>query len=90
MAAARSGNLNFRISPQDQALIRRAADACGKSVTSFVQEAAIDRAQSVLLEQRFLRVPADVFDNVADMVAEPARPHPKLVDLFRTPPVWGE
>lgn len=88
MAAARTNNLNFRISPENDALIRRAAESCGKAVTNFVLEAAIDHAQTVLLDQRFMRVSAEAFDDLAHAINEPAQPHPDLVNLFKSAPVW--
>lgn len=86
MAAIRSENLNIRISPEDRELIRRAADACGKQVSSFVIESVIDEAQRILLDQRFLRLPGDVFDHVSEIVDQPPKVHPELVELFRDDP----
>lgn len=83
MAAVRSDNLNVRISPEDRELIRRAADACGKHVSSFLIESAIDEAQRVLLDQRFLRVSSEVFDHVTELTSQPPKIHPELVNLFK-------
>lgn len=85
-AASKTGNINLRISAEHDALVRRAADACGQSLTSFVMEAAVDRAQSCLLDQRFIHVSADVFDSVTETINQPAHVHPELVKLFRGAP----
>ena len=90
MAAAKTDNLNVRISPEDHALVRRAAEACGENLTQFVLDAAVSKAQQSLMDQRFLRVSADVFDSVIELVDQPARPHPELVKLFKKNPVWSE
>lgn len=86
MTAIRSENINVRISPEDRELIRRAADACGKHMSSFVIESAVDEAQRVLLDQRFHRVSGDVFDHVSEIIDRPAKVHPELVGLFRDEP----
>ena len=87
-AARRTESINLRISPEHRALVQRAADVCGKSVSAFVVEAAMEEAQSVLLEQRFLSVPADVFDSFNEIVGLETEPHKALVDLFASKPVW--
>ena len=81
--ATRTANLNLRVASADRALIARAAEARGKPVTSFVLDAAIEEAQQVLLDQRFLRVSPEIFDELVEMTREPSRPVPELVDLFR-------
>lgn len=88
-AALKKDNINVRITPDDLDLIRRGADACGKSLSAFVVEAASYSAQKALLDQRFMHVPADVFDAFNEAVSQPAKVHPELQKLFRTPVKWA-
>ncbi len=80
--------LNLRMDSKTRDVISRAAAICGKSLTSFMTEAAYSSAQKELLDQRFVGVDATVFDAVEALLAEPATAQPKLVELFKTNREW--
>jgi uncharacterized protein (DUF1778 family) len=88
-ALKKENNINVRIKSDELALIRRAAEASGKSLSSFVIEAATSRAQKELMDQRFLHLDAAVFDSVAETLSQPARVHPELAALLKDGSRWA-
>ncbi len=89
MPVAKKGEtINLRMDAKTRDVISRAAAICGKSVTSFMTEAAYSSAQRELLDQRFVGVDAAVFDAVEDLLSQPAKVHAELVDLFKTNRDW--
>lgn len=80
--------INLRMDARTRDVISRAAAIRGKSLTSFMTEAAYSSAQKELLDQRFVGVDATVFDAVENLLAEPAKGHPRLVELFRENREW--
>ena len=88
-APKKESNLNVRIKSDDLALIRRAAETCGKSLSSFVIEAATLSAQKELLNQRFLHLDAVLFDEIAETLSRPAKVHPELAKLLRNGSQWA-
>ncbi|MCF3642635.1 DUF1778 domain-containing protein [Rhizobium sp. TRM95111] len=87
-AVKKNETINLRMDAKTRDVISRAAEICGKSLTSFMTEAAYFSAQKELLDQRFVGVDAKVFDAVEDMLAEPARVNDRLVDLFKSNREW--
>jgi len=56
MPTSKSGRLNLRIAPESLNTIREAAAAQQQDLSSFVLGAALDRARSVLAEERLLKL----------------------------------
>jgi uncharacterized protein (DUF1778 family) len=87
-AVKKEETVNLRMDSKTRDVISRAAAICGKSVTSFMTEAAYYSAQKELLDQRFVGVDATVFDSVEALLSEPAKVRPKLVELFKSNREW--
>lgn len=87
-AAKKQETLTLRIDSRTRDVIARAAAMSGKSMTSFMTEAAYSSAQRELLDQRFVGVDASVFDAVEALLSEPAQVQPKLVDLLKANREW--
>ena len=87
-AVKKTETLTFRIDPATLDVIQRAAKIQGRSVTSFVTEAARSIAEREILDQRFFSLSAEVFDEIEAMLAEPAKVDEALVKLFRTERKW--
>ena len=87
-AIRKTETLTFRIDSTTLETIQRAAKIQGRSVTSFVTQAAYLAAQKELLDQRFLKLDAAVFDEVEALLSEPAKVDDELVRLFRKEPKW--
>lgn len=84
----KSETVTFRMDSSTLDLIRRAAKIQGRSVTSFVTQAAKVQAQRDILDQRFFEVDAEAFDEIERMLDEPGKVDEKLVALFRQTPTW--
>lgn len=79
---AKSERLNLRCSPETVATLREAAEVQGQDLTSFVVGAALDRARSVLTEDRVLRLsPEEVLQLENALDADPTVV-PQLARLF--------
>lgn len=87
-ASRKDETISLRMDARTREVISRAAAICGKSVTSFMTEAAYSSAQKELLDQRFVGVDATVFDAVETLLSEPAKVHPRLVELFKANREW--
>ena len=88
VAAKKSETVTFRVDSPTLDLIRRAAKIQGRSVTSFVMQAARVEAQKEILDQRFIEVDAETFEEIEKMLAEPARPNEDVIARFRATPKW--
>jgi uncharacterized protein (DUF1778 family) len=85
MAAIKEARLNLRLKPADDELIRQAAKSVGKSVTDFLSEAALERAHEVLADQRHFVLDEETWDEFVTILDRPARPDPRLLELFSRP-----
>lgn len=75
----------FRVKPRSDALVREAATLTGVSVTSFVEESAVARAESVIAEHRPLLLSPEAFGRFVDALDEAPVALPQLVELFSRP-----
>lgn len=70
---AKTERINLRCSSDALELLRSAAELQGQDLTSFVLGAALDRARSVLTEDRVLRLsPAEIIQLERALDAPPA------------------
>ncbi len=80
--SAKSERINLRCSAETVAMLREAAELQGQDLTSFVVGSAMDRARSVLAEDRVLRLdPAAVLQLERALAADPVV-LPQLARLF--------
>ncbi len=80
---AKTDRLNLRCSAESVATLREAAEVQGQDLTSFIMGAALDRARSVLAEDRILRLdPAEVLQLEKALDAAPTVV-PQLARLLR-------
>lgn len=68
MTATTSPRINMRLSAEDDAVIRMAADAAGSTVTEFVIGAARRAAERKLAEQRIWRLDATAWDEFSKVI----------------------
>jgi uncharacterized protein (DUF1778 family) len=80
---AKDTRLNIRISAQQRALLRRVAEAQGRSVSDFVVATAMERVEEFLVERRHFVASPEAWDQFMQALEAPPKPVPALVDLFR-------
>ena len=82
-ASVRRLRLEVRVTPEQDALIRQAADLEDTTVTAFVLETATARARRVVKQHQDLVLSNEAFDRFIAELDKPAEPVPQLVDLFK-------
>ena len=87
---ARSARLGLRATPEQEIVLRRAAEVAHKSLTDFVLEAAYRAAEQTLLDQRLFMVSGSQYQALLDMLDRPESDNPGLTNLFSRRPVWAE
>lgn len=71
--ATKSERVEARLSAEERAQIERAARFEGRSLSAFMVDAAVERADQILAEQTKTVVPADYFDQLVAALDEPDR-----------------
>ena len=84
-APTKDARLNVRLRAADDELIRHAAEQTGQSVSEFLTTSAIERAHEVLSDQRDFVLDEGTWNEFIRLLDEPARPDPRLVELFARP-----
>ncbi|MCG5515136.1 MULTISPECIES: DUF1778 domain-containing protein, partial [unclassified Ectothiorhodospira] len=86
----RSSRLGLRATPEQEAVLRRAADVVHKSLTDFILDAAYQAAEQTLLDQRLFLVSGDQYQDLLEMLDRPESVNPGLDNLFSRRPPWVE
>lgn len=79
IARPKNARLEARIAPEALALVRRAAEMQGRSVSEFVVAAAQEVAARAIEEAQFLRLSLADQQALADSLLAPQEPAPALV-----------
>ena len=74
--------INMRISEDNLALIKNAAEENGQDMTSFVLGAALDRARAVVLQAHVTRLSASEAERFEAMLEREPRDIPALRELL--------
>lgn len=82
--------LEVRVTPEQDALIREAAQLEHATVTSFVLDTVTDRAATVIEQSRDLTLSNEAFDRFMAELDEPAEEVEQLSDLFQRHPKLPE
>src|SRR6266702_733284 len=82
--------VEVRVNPQQDALIRQAADLENTTVTAFVLDSVTARAQQVVRRHRDLVLANEDFDRFIAELDKPAAPVPELAALFERHPKLPE
>jgi uncharacterized protein (DUF1778 family) len=86
--ASRSARLGLRATLEQEAVLRRAAEAARKSLTDFILDAACQAAEQTLLDQRLFMVSGSQYQALLDMLDRPPADNPGLADLFARQTPW--
>lgn len=88
-ASPRSARLGLRATPEQEAVLRRAAEVAHKSLTDFILDAAYQAAEQTLLDQRLFMVSGSQYQALLEILDRPESDNPGLADLFARRPVWA-
>lgn len=87
-SAARSARLGLRATPEQEAVLRRAAEAAHKSLTDFILDSACLAAEQTLLEQRLFMVSGVEFQALMALLDRPEQANEGVRDLFARKAPW--
>lgn len=82
MTTTKDSRLHARLSSEQDALIRRAADVEGKSITDFTVEAAVDHARDVLADRRLFVLDDAAWAEFTAILDRPVVAKDRLAKLF--------
>lgn len=85
---AKTARLGLRATPEQEVFLRRAAQACHKSLTEFIMESAFQAAADVLMDQRIFMVSGDRYQALLDMLDGPVKDNVGLRKLFSKSAPW--
>lgn len=86
----RRHRLEVRVTPEQDTLIRQAADLEESTVTAFVLDTVTAKAKRIVKQHQDLVLSNDAFDRFIAELDKPAKPVPELVELFRKNPKLRE
>jgi uncharacterized protein (DUF1778 family) len=86
--SARTAKLDLRLTPEAKQILVDAAAATRRSVSEFVLESALVRAEETLAERTRFGLNASQWKAFLDALDAPARDLPRLERLFREPSVF--
>jgi uncharacterized protein (DUF1778 family) len=80
--------LNIRIKATQRALIERAARQANKSISDFVRDAAIQEAESTLLDTTRIELDPAAWEQFTAALDAPPTDNPRLRDLMTRKAPW--
>jgi uncharacterized protein (DUF1778 family) len=81
--ANRTSRLEARIAPETLAIVRRAAEIQGRSVSEFVVSAAQDAALKTVADVEIIRLSRRAQEQFASMLTHAPKPNPALARAFK-------
>jgi uncharacterized protein (DUF1778 family) len=84
----RSEKLDLRLTPEAKRMLNAAAEASRRSVSDFVLESALARAQETLPDRQRFGLDAERWEAFLAALDAPARPLPRLQRLLTEPSVF--
>ena len=86
--AARSARLGLRATPEQEVVLRRAAEVAHKSLTDFILDSACLAAEQTLLDQRLFMVSGSQYQALMDLLDRPEQANHGLEALFARKAPW--
>ena len=87
--SARSARLGLRATPEQEVVLRRAADVAHKSLTDFILDSACLAAEQTLLDQRLFMVSGSQYHALMNLLEQPEQPNDGVRDLFSRKAPWA-
>jgi uncharacterized protein (DUF1778 family) len=88
--STRSAKLDLRLTPGDKQTLARAAAAARRSVSEFVLESALVRAEETLADRRRFVLSAERWNAFLELLDAPPRDVPRLKRLLRDRSVFED
>jgi uncharacterized protein (DUF1778 family) len=76
---------NFRVAPDVDDVVRRAASTSNRTLTDFVLEAAVNEAERILAERTRFALEPEAWSQFAKLLDRAVQERPGLVRLFAKP-----
>jgi len=86
--ASRTARLGLRATPEQEAVLRRAAEVAHKSLTDFILDSACLAAEQTLLDQRLFMVSGSQYQALMDLLDRPEQPNDGLRELISRKAPW--
>lgn len=86
----KDARIAVRMTAEQEALIRSAADAEGVTVTDFTVTAAVSQARDVLADRRVFLLDDATWTEFLAVLDRPVQHNPALEKLLAQPPIWDE
>ncbi len=85
---ARTQKLDLRLTPAAKQLLREAAAVAKRSISEFVLESALARAEETLADRHRFGLDAERWEAFMAALDAPVRPLPRIQKLLREPSVF--
>lgn len=87
--SARSARLGLRATPEQEVVLRRAAEVAHKSLTDFILDSACLAAEQTLIDQRLFLATGAQYQALMDLLEQPEKSNKGLRDLFSRKAPWA-
>lgn len=87
VVASKTERLSLRLTPEQDAVVRRAADARGVSANDFVVRHAVEAAEMELAERRVFVADDSAWDELQELLSRPPALPSAMVKLLTNPSV---
>lgn len=89
-ATVKDARLAVRLTSEQEALIKRASEVEGASVTDFTVAATVARARDVLADRRLFSLPPAAWTEFIAMLDRPVEHKPALARLFTESTIFDD
>ncbi len=76
--AARPARISLRVSPRAKRALERAAAYSDKTLTDFITEVAVERAEAVVREQEVITLTPEAWEEFRRLLLDPPEPNETL------------
>lgn len=87
-AHARASRWNLRVAPDDDIVVRKAADEADRELSDFIRAAAVLEAERILADRTVFTLGHEQWDRFQELLDRPPRIPAGLEDLFSRPSVF--
>jgi uncharacterized protein (DUF1778 family) len=85
MSATKTSRVNLRMDPDDDALLRQAAELAGETLSEFIVESGRERAERLLADRTSFALSASEWEIFTAALDRPAEAIDAVRELFRRP-----